>query len=71
MAANRPTEDQFNIAIEWLRNNEGQEDEAEACQTVAKWLDAQAAKFIIQDAAKEAGVPVTALRRKLKENAGK
>lgn len=61
-----PTRNQIDVAILWLRTNEGDNGESEACAAVADWLqDLERNKFLRRKA-KEAGIPVAALRQRLK-----
>lgn len=67
MRTRLPTDAQFDIAAEWLRNNEGRDGEADACKTVAAWLDALVTGRRLRKVARDGGVPVRKLRRKLAE----
>lgn len=59
----RPTIEQMEIAIEWLRCNEGVEyDESAHCFAVARWLEAQVENATLREVAKEGGVSLVALR---------
>lgn len=60
-----PTAEQMTAAAEWLRINEGEEGEAEACEAVADWLDQQAEAKTLRLIAREHGVPVAAVRKRL------
>ena len=51
------------LAALWLENNEG--DERTDCLKVARWLRHQAQQKELRDVAREGGVSVSALRRKL------
>jgi hypothetical protein len=62
---NVPTDRQFETAILWLENNEGDAEEAEACRAVASWIERWRADKMLKDTARQAGVSVAALRRKL------
>jgi hypothetical protein len=64
-----PPLEQIGIALDWLRSNEGDNGESDACQAVADWLEHQETERQLRGAARSGGVPVAALRRKLKENA--
>ena len=65
----KPTNEQFDVAIMWLQNNEGDGDEGEACKAVAEWLDHLMSEDWLRSQAREAGVTVATLRRKLAEQA--
>lgn len=65
MAA-KPSADDMRLAADWLNTYEGAED-AEACKRVAAWLDEQAEAKDFRDAARAGGVPVKALRKRVKE----
>ena len=67
----RPTDQQIEIACLWLEANEGESEEQQACRSVAAWLEHQAAERMLRQEAKSAGVPVTAVRRRLAEAKGK
>jgi hypothetical protein len=62
-----PTQEQICIAVLWLRSNEGEGPEGEACRAVAEWIDHAAGEDFLRRQARKAGVPVAALRRKLAE----
>jgi len=66
----KPSSDQIAIAAMWLRGNEGDGDEAEACNAVADWIEALGFDSTLRREARAAGVPVKALRRRLKELEG-
>ena len=62
------------LAAEWLRQYDDEHDGGEdtaRCAAVADWLDAQADQKQVRDAAREAGLPTAALRRKLREVMGR
>jgi acetyl/propionyl-CoA carboxylase alpha subunit len=65
---NTPSPDALRLAAEWLRQyddtHDGGEQTAQAA-AVADWLDAQADAKELRDAAREHGVPVAALRKRL------
>jgi hypothetical protein len=61
-----PEDDDLDIAILWLREYET-EPERSAALRVADWLDATKEDRFVRHAARKAGVPVAALRRKLEE----
>ena len=52
------------LAAEWLRNYEG-EPQSGRCRTVARWIESLAREHELRAAAREGGVPVAALRRKV------
>jgi hypothetical protein len=55
--------DALDIAISWLRANEGDNGEADACNAVADWLEQEEQSKLLRKAAREAGVPVAKLRK--------
>ncbi len=63
----RPTDQQFETALLWLQSNEGDAGEAEACQAVADWIERCRTQDMLRQTARQAGVSVVALRRKLAE----
>lgn len=67
----RPTEQQFETAQAWLVVNSGDNGdngEAEACKAVADWLAHESQERMLRAAAREGGVSVAALRRKLEHS---
>lgn len=60
-----PTDQQFEIAILWLENNEGEGEEGVACKAVAEWLEEFLRNRTIRSAARKAGVPIAKLRARL------
>lgn len=64
-AVKLPPDEQLDVAAQWLRLNEGELGEAEACKAVADYLDWKARETDLRAHAREAGVPVALLRRKL------
>jgi hypothetical protein len=60
-----PTQEQIGIAVQWLQCNEGEGEEAIACKAVAAWLDHEADERFLRSKAREAGVPLAVLRRRL------
>jgi hypothetical protein len=60
-----PPQDQIDIAIAWLETNEGEGAERTACEAVAEWLAAVSFEDHLRRSARNAGVPVAALRRKM------
>lgn len=65
----RPTDEQFDIAVLWLENNEGEGAEGEACRAVAAWLQKELADRQIRYTARKVGVTTAQLRKKLSERA--
>jgi rRNA-processing protein FCF1 len=65
----KPTDQQFTTAIMYLEMNEGDEEEGGACRAVAAWLAQLLADEALRKAARDGGVPVAVLRRKLAERA--
>jgi len=61
----RPTPKQFDVAIGWLEVNEGDQGEAEACQTVARWIEHQQQEHLLKSSARSGGVSIKALRARL------
>jgi hypothetical protein len=64
-----PTDEQIDVAIEWLHNNEGDENDShagkQACEAVAKWLDHESRERMLRRLARDGGVTVAALRRRI------
>lgn len=60
----KPSADDMRLAAEWLGEYEDS-PEGDACKRVAAWLNEQAEAKELRDAAREHGVPVGALRRKI------
>jgi hypothetical protein len=65
-----PTQEQINIAVHWLQSNEGDVEEQAACEAVADWINALVFNAYLLKAAREAGVPVAKVRKKLLEKIG-
>lgn len=63
--AKRPTLEQFDTAILWLLENEGEGDEGENCRAVADWLTDYRNNIFLRAKARAAGVSVGALKNKL------
>jgi arsenate reductase-like glutaredoxin family protein len=63
MAA-KPSADDMRLAASWLDEYEDS-PEGDACKRVAEWLAEQADAKELRDAAREHGVPVKALRKKI------
>lgn len=63
-----PTDEQFEIALLWLENNEGVGREQDACRAVSRWIEAWRSNEMLRQTARQAGVSVAALRRKLAAN---
>ncbi len=61
----KPTQAQFEVAALWLENNEG--EEAGDCKAVADWIKQLIDNDNIRLVAREGGVPVASLRRKIAE----
>ena len=59
-----PTAEHMEHAAAWLREYDGAN--ADECHQVADWLDHQALQGKLRDAAREGGVPVAALRKRLR-----
>lgn len=62
-----PSIEALDTAIEWLRCNEGDDGEADRCRAVANWIEHEERERTLRRAAREAGVPVAAVRRRLAE----
>lgn len=63
-----PNTDDLRFAAEWLRSYDDEHDGGEqtkVAEAVAAWLDAQADAKELRDAAREHGVPVAGLRKRL------
>ena len=52
----KPTREQFDIAIDWLGYNEGEDGESDACKAVAKYLEFQVLSSDIRSVARRSGV---------------
>lgn len=69
--AKTPTDEQFNVAIAWLEANEADtnngDTEKQSCQAVADWLAEFSYNQMLRNKAREFGVSVSAIRKKLKE----
>lgn len=61
----KPTDDQIDIAIQWLYENEGEGEEGEACKLVAQWLGDKLENSQLRRIARQAKVPIKMLRAKL------
>jgi hypothetical protein len=61
-----PSTEQLDTAIAWLRTNNGTNGEAGNCVAVAAWLDNIDQNRILRETAREAGVPVSRLRERLR-----
>lgn len=61
----KPSPEDLRAAALWLDSNEGDADERDPLLRVAHWLDAQAEAQELREAAREAGVPVAQLRKRL------
>lgn len=62
-----PSTEQLNVAISWLRANEGIDGEADACEAVAAWIEHEERERLIRSKARAAGVSVARFRRRLNE----
>ena len=66
-----PTIEEFNTAILWLENNEGEGFEKEACTSVMNYLinvrDRQEVTEVIREVAKEKGVSPANVRASLRK----
>lgn len=62
-----PSKEQIDIALLWLRVNEGDGEEAAACEAVAAWIEAMEVERFLRNEARKCGVTVARLRRKLAE----
>jgi hypothetical protein len=60
-----PDDPKLEIAMLWLRNNEGDGLEGEACREVADWIEYLERERFIRDMAKKSGAPMAAVRRKI------
>lgn len=60
-----PGPDALNAAITWLRLNEGGDGEAEYCAAVADWIEHEERERMLRSVARETGVTVATLRRRL------
>lgn len=64
----RPTPDQMHKAAQWLESYESDGSaEKEACKVVALWIVEQSDAAELRDLAREAGVPVGAVRKRMRE----
>lgn len=67
-----PTIEQLDIAAQWLRVNEGDNGEAEACRIVAERLEREIASredsAAIREAARQLGLPVAVVRSRLRKS---
>lgn len=61
----RPTDQQFETALLWLRGNEGDAYESAACASVARWIEQELRDRELKRVAREAGVPIRHARRML------
>jgi hypothetical protein len=62
----RPSDEQIEIARNWLEHNEAEDHEGEACKAVALWLGHLQQELILRQEARKGGVPVSQLKRALK-----
>lgn len=61
----RPTTEQLDTAIAWLRSNEGDEGEQERCSIVADWIEHLERNAEIEQIARKNGVSVRDLKKRL------
>lgn len=62
-----PGTDAIDTAIAWLRSNGGEDGESERCAAVADWIESEEFERYLRKTAREAGVPVARLRRRIAE----
>lgn len=62
----RPSEDDMDVAAQWLRINEGELGEMESCQRVAEWLELQIKASEFRSFCKAARVSVKKARKYLR-----
>jgi len=62
-----PPQEQIDVARMWLESNEGDANESAACKAVAAWIDHMAREAFLRQAAREGGITVATLRRRLAE----
>lgn len=62
-----PTKESLDVAISWLRANEGDNGEAQKCQIVADWIELVERDDYIRRTAREMGVPVALARKRIAE----
>lgn len=60
-----PGTGEIDTAIAWLRLNNGDMGEAERCAAVADWIEHEERERFIRRAARDAGLPVAAVRRRI------
>jgi hypothetical protein len=65
-----PTTEQIDVAIAWLRLNEGNHEESGRCAAVADYLEWLECERMLRYEARKAGVTAAQLRRKLAETKG-
>jgi len=61
-----PTAEQITIAALWLRCNEGEGEEAAACNAVADWIEHESQDRFLKEEARKAGIPIARFRAALK-----
>jgi len=66
----RPCIEDLELAIEWLRYNEGDNGEKETCSRVATWLETYARNSAERVAAKKVGCTVKYFRKYMIEHLG-
>jgi hypothetical protein len=67
---NRPALEDLATAAEWLRFNEGDDGEREACSRVATWLDTYARESAERQAARKVGCSVKYFRKFMADHLG-
>lgn len=58
-----PSVEEMGTAAEWLKSNEGDNGESEACSRVADWLAAYAQEVEIRAAARRVGCSVSYFKK--------
>lgn len=66
-----PTQEQIEVAADWLRYNEGEGHEGAACRAVADWIEALALDHRLKSLARENQIPVAVFRRRVRQVAAK
>lgn len=64
-----PSDDEIAMAVMWLRCNEGDKGEAEACAAVADWIERDQHDRYLRNAARRARVPIARLRHEVAKRA--
>lgn len=65
MGKRRPSPDSFDVAIAWLRVNEGADGERDACFAVADWLVDQEETLLVRRVARESRLPTDFIRKRI------